>query len=396
VQRLNLPHIRQQRWLLTGCCHRYNEWRRNARAKYCLLASLCDLVGQDMRNLPRLGIVFLGIMVALAGVVLLFVVNMPQKEDSHHQLQQIAKPYAFDFVSWELHVLSYLPKEMLCKGAEANRGARLCSEIRTVLADEGISAFPPITFRLEKPPHLLVMSPREKIVYLDRRMLRQELSVEEMERVETQIDELGLSSLVVELGGFGATYPPIVSDDAALTYTINTAVEEWLHQHLVFRPLGFLYLLDSVGIRRDPDVVTMNETLAGMVSEEIGSEVYARYYNGREEVKTHGIALEFDFDAEMRETRRTVDCYLSQRKMEEAERYMEERRKEFVAHGYYIRKLNQAYFAFHGIYGQDPASVSPIYEDLKQLRAESPSLRDFLDDVAAMRNYAELTEALER
>jgi len=75
---------------------------------------------------------------------------------------------------------------------------------------------------------------------------------------------------------------------------------------------------------------------------------------------------------------------------------MEERRKEFVANGYYIRKLNQAYFAFHGIYGQDPASVSPIYEDLNQLRAESPSLRDFLDDVAAMRNYAELTEALER
>lgn len=396
MQRVNLPHIQQPPWLSTRCRHRYNEWRRNARAKYYLLAGLRDPVGQDMRNLPRLGIAFLGIMVALAGVVLLFVVNMPQKEDSHHQLQQIAKPYAFDFVSWELHALSYLSEEMLCKGAEASRETRLCSQIRTVLVDEGISAFPPITFRLEKPPYLLVMSLREKIAYLDRRLLRQELSVDEMERLESQIDELGLSSLVVELGGFGATYPPIVSDDAALTYTINTAVEEWLHQHLVFRPLGFLYLLDSVGIRRDPEVATMNETLAGMVSEEIGSEVYARYYKGQEDVKTDGNSLGFDFDAEMRETRKTVDCYLSQGKIEEAERYMEERRKEFVANGYHIRKLNQAYFAFHGIYGQDPASVSPIYEDLKQLRAESPSLRHFLDEAAAMRSYAELTEALER
>ena len=349
-----------------------------------------------MRNLRRLVIVFLGIIVALAGVVLLFVANIPQKEDSHHQVQQIAKPYAFDFVSWELHALSCLPKEMLCKGAGANGEARLCSQIRAVLAEEGISAFPPIIFRLEKPPHLLVISSREKIVYLDRRMLRQELSAEEMERVETQIDQLGLSSLVVELGGFGATYPPIVSDDATLIYTINTAVEEWLHQHLVFRPLGFLYLLDSVGIRRNPDVVTLNETLAGMVSEEIGSEVYARYYSEQEEVETDGNSPGFDFDAEMRQTRKTVDLYLSDGKIEEAERYMEERRKEFVAHGYHIRKLNQAYFAFHGIYGQDPASVSPIYEDLKQLRAESPSLRHFLDEAAGMRSYAELTEALNK
>jgi len=75
---------------------------------------------------------------------------------------------------------------------------------------------------------------------------------------------------------------------------------------------------------------------------------------------------------------------------------MEERRREFVARGYHIRKLNQAYFAFHGIYRQDPAPVSPIYEALKQLRAKSPSLRDFLDDLAAMRSYAGLTETLEK
>lgn len=348
-----------------------------------------------MQNLPRRRIAFLGIIIALIAVILVSTAIILRKEDSHHQLQQIAKPYAFDFVSWELHALSSLPKEMFREEGKASQETMLRNQIRNVLADNTISAFPPIVFKLEKPPHLLVISPREKIVYLDRMMLRQELSVEEMERLEAQIDELGLSSLVVKLGGLGATYPPIVGDNIALPYTINTAVEEWLHQYLAFRPLGFLYLLDSVGIKQNPDVVTMNETLAGIVSKEIGAQVYARYYKNQEEAKVSPDTLEFDFDAEMRETRKTVDCYLSQGKMEEAEHYMEERRKEFVAHGYYIRKLNQAYFAFHGIYGQDPASVSPVYRDLEQLRAQSPSLKYFLDEVASMRSYAELTEALE-
>jgi len=227
-------------------------------------------------------------------------------------------------------------------------------------------------------------------------MLRQELSIKEMNKLEAQLDELGLSSLVVALGGFGATYPPIVDDDMALTYTINTATEEWLHQYLAFRPLGFLYLLDSIGIKDNPDVITMNETLAGIVSREIGSQVYAKYYKNQEGVKvSHDIPeSDFDFDTEMRETRKAVEQYLSQGTIEEAEHYMEERRREFVAHGYYIRKLNQAYFAFHNIYGQDPASISPIYEDLQQLRAESPSLEYFLNTVASMKSYAELEEVL--
>ncbi len=86
--------------------------------------------------------------------------------------------------------------------------------------------------------------------------------------------------------------------------------------------------------------------------------------------------------------------YLSQGDIEGAERYMEERRQVFLAHGYQIRKLNQAYFAFHGIYGQGPASVSPIHGELKQLRARNPSLKDFLRSVSGMRSYADLLEAL--
>jgi len=93
-------------------------------------------------------------------------------------------------------------------------------------------------------------------------------------------------------------------------------------------------------------------------------------------------------------TRQKADWYLSQGKIEDTEQYMEERRKMFVENGYYIRKLNQAYFAFHGTYAYDPASISPIYNDLKQLRAKSPTLSSFIETVAAMTSYADLRKSL--
>jgi len=119
----------------------------------------------------------------------------------------------------------------------------------------------------------------------------------------------------------------------------------------------------------------MNETLAGMVSDEIGSQIYSRYYSATEVVTPARKPSEFNFNAEMRLTRRNVDQYLSQGDIEGAERYMEERRQLFWLNGYKIRKLNQAYFAFHGLYGRDPASVSPIRGELKLLRDKNPQLR---------------------
>ena len=67
---------------------------------------------------------------------------------------------------------------------------------------------------------------------------------------------------------------------------------------------------------------------------------------------------------------------------------MEERRKEFVAHGYRLRRLNQAYFAFHGTYADTGAAgVSIVGQQIEELRRRSPSLADFL------RTAAEFTDA---
>ncbi|MEE9176223.1 MAG: hypothetical protein V3U19_08640, partial [Thermodesulfobacteriota bacterium] len=82
-------------------------------------------------------------------------------------------------------------------------------------------------------------------------------------------------------------------------------------------------------------------------------------------------------------------------KVEEAEGFMEQRRQFLASKGRYIRKLNQAYFAFYGTYADSPTSIDPIGEELKELRSRSASLKDFLDRVAAMTSRQNLIESLE-
>jgi cell division inhibitor SulA len=279
----------------------------------------------------------------------------------------------------------------------------ISQQIREVLTQQGIFNpviklkvnFPPLNFKLDKPPHILVVSPRNRIEMMREITLKQSLGLEEMEDIEAQVDELGVSSLVVRLGGFGGTYPSFVTDNGNLKFTIDTAVEEWLHQYLAFKPLGFLYLLDLTGVSRNYEIVTMNETVAGMVSKEIGSIVYNKYYSDYGNGAARRQGQDKEFNREMRQIRLTVDEYLAQRKIEQAEKFMEEKRQYLVSKGYHIRRLNQAYFAFYGTYADRPTSISPIGVELKQLREQSASLRDFLDRVSGMTSRDDLKRSIE-
>ncbi|MBA7666212.1 hypothetical protein ES703_74290 [subsurface metagenome] len=277
-------------------------------------------------------------------------------------------------------------------------------QIRDTLTQQGIFnpiiklkiSFPPVNFKLDKLPCLLVISPRHKIESMREILLQPNLSLEEIEDIETKADKLGVSSLVVKLGGLSTPYPTLVTNEASLRFTINTATEEWLHQYLVFKPLGFLYLLDLAGVSRNYEIATMNETLAGMVSKEIGSIVYEKYYlgygNGVNQNQT--TESEFDFNREMREIRKAVDKYLAQGEIEQAEEFMEQKRQYLASMGHYIRKLNQAYFAFHGTYADRPTSISPIGLELKELRSQSASLKDFLNIVAIMTSRQDLRDSI--
>ena len=256
--------------------------------------------------------------------------------------------------------------------------------------------FPPVNFTLAQPPRLLVVSPRDKIESLREIILRQDIDILEIEAIEVATSELGVSSLVVRLGGI-ATYPAFVTNDASLQFAISTAIEEWLHQYLFFKPLGFLYALDLTGISRNYEIVTMNETLVGMVSHEISSILYQKYYSSQYaegDAQTEANDSQFDFNREMREIRKAVDKYLALGEIEQAEEFMEQKRQYLVSKGYYIRKLNQAYFAFHGAYADSLTSVNPIGSELKVLRGQSVSLESFLDVVAQMTTRQDLVNSI--
>ena len=80
-----------------------------------------------------------------------------------------------------------------------------------------------------------------------------------------------------------------------------------------------------------------------------------------------------------------------------AEQYMNSRRDELAEHGYQIRKLNQAYFAFYGYYGENAAASteSPIPGLLRRLRVRSGGLAAFVTRVSAIPTVEQLRAAVE-
>jgi hypothetical protein len=74
---------------------------------------------------------------------------------------------------------------------------------------------------------------------------------------------------------------------------------------------------------------------------------------------------------------------------------MEMRRQVFWQHGYrWLRKLNQAYFAFYGAYADEPGGAAgtedPIGAAVRQLRAQSASLAEFLNRVSWVTSFDQL------
>jgi hypothetical protein len=100
----------------------------------------------------------------------------------------------------------------------------------------------------------------------------------------------------------------------------------------------------------------------------------------------------------MHETRITTDALLAEGRIEEAEAYMEERRQFFLANGYLIRKINQAYFAFYGAYADVPggaAGEDPVGPAVRALREQSASLEEFVNRIAWMTSFEELQQAIQ-
>ncbi|MCC6456495.1 MAG: hypothetical protein IT328_16180 [Caldilineaceae bacterium] len=259
----------------------------------------------------------------------------------------------------------------------------------------GQRVWPPVSFTFVEPPKKLVVSRRDRIETIYSQMLEAAITLDEIEQTEGEIrQQYNAVGYITDIGGLGA-FPTMVVDRASLRWVLSTVAHEWTHNYLVFYPLGWNYFTSQ-------DLTTMNETVAEIVGNEVGDQTLARYYPELvpplqpEPVAPPAMTepLPFDFQIEMRQTRLEVDRLLAEGDVAGAEAYMEERRLDFVANGYPLRVLNQAYFAFHGSYGTSPASTSPIGPNLARLRELMPDLKTFLETVRGFTSVEELNQTL--
>ncbi len=283
----------------------------------------------------------------------------------------------------------------------------LQQQVTDVLNDlgltEGGQPIPWVLYHITPLPQDLIVSSRNKIEQITSYQLEPDLTVKQAASLETTVDQnLDVSSLVVPIGGL-ATYPTMVMRTTALDWLASTVSHEWVHLYLGQRPLGLNYETTA-------QLRTMNETTASIAGNEIGEIIMKRYYPERSQLDQAALQLvsyltkraspdepPFDYRAEMHETRVTADALLADGKIDQAEAYMEQRRQVFWDHGYAIRKLNQAFFAFYGAYADTPggpAGEDPVGPAVRALRERSPSLKAFLERIAQMSSFDELQQAV--
>jgi hypothetical protein len=288
--------------------------------------------------------------------------------------------------------------------------ASLETQVNEILKELGLTlggqTIPWVLYHISPLPQNLVISPRNIIKQETSYLLDPNLTTAQAESLETLVDEkMGVASLVVPIGGI-ALYPTMVYRSTALEWLSSTVAHEWIHIYLSYQPLGWNY--DT-----SPELRTMNETTASIAGDEIGRKLMERYYP--ELLHRYDTARQlasrqtgpigpgtfpppFNFNREMNKTRIRADELLAAGKIDEAEAYLETRRQIFWARGYNIRKLNQAFFAFYGAYADTPggaAGADPVGPAVRELRARSATLKDFLDQIGKMNSFDDLKTYLE-
>jgi hypothetical protein len=297
----------------------------------------------------------------------------------------------------------YAERKQLAPLAEAVLQSQVSATVAELGLTYGGQPFPPVLYRTTPLPTALIISPRDVIRQDHNISLPPDMTADERTILEEQVDSaLDVSSLVVNVGGIGL-YPTMVMQSTSVNWLAEVISHEWTHNFLTLRPLGVSYM-------KSPELRTINETAASIAGKEIGSALIERYYpdmvplppaetlDAPEEDEPAQVPPPFDFRIEMRNTRERADDLLAEGKVEEAEDYMETRRQVFWEHGYRIRKLNQAYFAFYGAYADLPggaAGEDPVGEAVRSLRAESPTLADFLKRISWMTSFDQLQKAVE-
>lgn len=280
-------------------------------------------------------------------------------------------------------------------------GSYIDDAVRSVGLQERLPLFrdvsvtwPPVVFELTNPPQVLVRSPRDRIERLGDRLLREDLAPDDVAEIESRGDTGDTVSLVVSIGGIAA-YPAIIRSDRNYWSTIDTAAHEWVHHYLSFYPLGQQW-------GRSSDANALNETTANIAGREFATIIRERNpvsFEGTEDGSFFStVERTVDFNVEMRRLRLEVDRLLEDGKVAAAEALMEETRVFLGDNGVFIRRINQAYFAFYGTYADTPQSSDPIGPKVQRVWELTGDVGTFLKamrDVTSVRDLDRLLVRLE-
>jgi hypothetical protein len=287
-------------------------------------------------------------------------------------------------------------RDRLENQVEATIEARLSE----VIDDEGLTrnllfevVWPPVDAEFTDAPRALARSPRDRIELLGSSLLREDLTLTEAEAIEAEVAQTqDVSTLSFGTAGIGA-YPTIIDHQTDYRRAVEVIAHEWMHNYLFFYPLGFNYY-DNTDLR------TINETVADLVGRELAAMVVERWpleATAAPQAPSTPSEPGLDLRAELRKLRGEVDELLAAGRVEEAEALMEQRRQELADKGYFIRKINQAYFAYLNLYAGEAgsaAATNPIGPKVDALRSLSTSLRQFVDFVSGVTTVEDLDRAL--
>ena len=247
--------------------------------------------------------------------------------------------------------------------------------------------FPSPEFNVGSSPKLLVTSPRNKIERKEEILLVPSIDIETIEELEGIASNDELSSVIINIGGL-ATYPSIIAEGKSSRELFLTISHEWLHQYLIFHPLGRSYFSNT-------EMKEINETLANIFSKKLLKSLCEKDFEIKNEMCSVSPLKDenkFDYREFMKKLRINVDQLLSEGKINNAEKLMNESTLILNNNGIKIRKINQAWFAFNGTYGDSPSSTSNFNDELNNLINSYGTLKDAINDI---KNISSLDEYID-
>ena len=250
-----------------------------------------------------------------------------------------------------------------------------------------LQVWPPVDIELSGSPRVLVVSPREEIRRIVDMPLRLDLDRDALLALEaqTELEDDSVSALIVATGGVAA-YPAIVSNARSYRATVSTGAHEWVHHYLALYPLGRSFF-------RNADTRTINETVAAVVGDELRDLVIARHGDPTPAAPP-GEPPAIDRAAVLRALRLDVDELLAGGAIVEAERRMEEVRLQLEEAGVFIRRVNQAHFAWFGTYAARADATDPLGPQIIEIRDRAGSLARFLELVRGVTSRAGIEQLL--